>query len=114
MALTLEQISRVQSVVFNYCPFSRNLVLFFQAFHLRLRMHTCQQLETVFTFVIAVKYTSWRNFQSTWSAQILTRLNMFHTCIYLFMNESTLLRSWLRYCATSRKVAVSIPDEDFE
>jgi hypothetical protein len=95
MALTLEQISRVQSVVFNYYPFSRNLVLIFQAFHLRLRMHTCQQLETVFTFVITVKYTSWRNLQSTWNVQIRMRMNIFvHVFIYLWMNRRCSVVGW--------------------
>jgi len=33
-----------------------------------------------------------------------------HCCVYSEKNWGTRWRSWLRHCATSRKVAVSIPD----
>ena len=43
--------------------------------------------------------------------KIEIHLNYTHTHTHTYMKRGTRLRSWLRHCTTSRKVADPIPDD---
>jgi hypothetical protein len=79
----------------------------------------CSVKQRAFTLVITAKYESWKDaaesFAEKHPALAVPRTSATHSLLdknktQQSFNGDTRRRSWLRHCATSRKIAGSIPD----
>jgi hypothetical protein len=102
--------NRSVSVSYEYRSFWKSLKITFTAVSWWHRQTTSHQHKEPIHFVLRYEPQTW-TYSATWLDITGTKRNNNNFTLYIsFLGARCWWRSWLRQCATSRKVAGSIPD----